>query len=347
MTTKNTMVPVTAPEKLEREKSALFNVPVLLEFFNRPDSFSQVFSVIKQVRPSVLFLYQDGIRAGRGDEAGHRACRDIAENIDWSCTVYRWYQSENQGCDPSGFLAQKWAFSHVDRCIVLEDDCVPALAFFPYCEELLERYKDDERINYICGMNNLGKWKPESASYFFGRRGSIWGWASWSRVVLDRYDDYRWFSEPYLKQLEKIWKPCHGWKQVAKRFRYCASTGKEYFEVLGCERQLRRDALNIIPAENMIKNVGCIGGTHSDVELKMYPRFYRKWMEMDVKNIEFPLRHPETVIQDVEYDRKMDPTDMQQVLLRLERIFLQLRYGRGDVLWEKFKRKCFKAFKRG
>ena len=37
----------------------------------------------------------------------------------------RSYQTKNQGCDPSEYLSQKWAFSIVDKCIVLEDDDVP------------------------------------------------------------------------------------------------------------------------------------------------------------------------------------------------------------------------------
>lgn len=327
------------PVQIKGKYASKCETPVLLEFFNRPDTFALVFEQVRLARPAILFLYQDGIRPGKGDEIGHKACREIAEDIDWDCTVYRWYQEENQGCDPSGFLAQRWAFTHAERCIVLEDDCVPSQAFFQFCTELLERYKDDERINYICGMNNLSSWKPEEASYFFGRRGSIWGWASWSRVVLDRYDDYHWLNDEYLNELGKKWKPCRNWNEIKKRYRYCASTGKQYFEVLGAERQLRRDALNIIPSENMVKNVGMLGGTHSDLELKMYPRFYRKWMLMESKEIAFPLRHPDKIVQDVAYDRAMDPNWFQNAMLRPERILLQIRYGNTKVLWNKLLKK--------
>lgn len=325
------------PTRIKGEYPSKCETPVLLLFFNRPDTFALVFEQVKKARPAVLFLYQDGIRPGRGDEAGHAECRRIAENIDWDCALYRWYQDENQGCDPSGFLSHRWAFSHVERCIVLEDDCVPSQSFFPYCTELLERYKDDERINIICGMNNLNTWQDCKDSYFFGRRGSIWGWASWSRVVLDWREDYEWVKDPsYLKQLKDTRSPCRNWKEVENRFRHCAATGKPYFEVLMLERQLRRDSLNIIPNTNMIKNVGLLGGTHSDVTLEMYPRFYRKWMELEAQEISFPLKHPETVVQNVAFDRAIDPGPIQKILIWPERIFLQLIHGNGKVLWKKF-----------
>lgn len=114
-------------------KSALVDVPVLILFFNRPQQLSQVFEQVKKARPSRLFLYQDGARNER-DLPGIKACREIVSQIDWECEVERLYQEKNFGCDPSEYISQKWAFSKVDKCIVLEDDDVPAVSFFQFCK---------------------------------------------------------------------------------------------------------------------------------------------------------------------------------------------------------------------
>ena len=95
------------------------DVAVLILFFNRPDHLSKVFAEVRKARPSKLFLYQDGPR-GERDMAGIEACRRVVENIDWECDVQRLYQERNYGCDPSEYISQKWAFSFVDKCIVLE-----------------------------------------------------------------------------------------------------------------------------------------------------------------------------------------------------------------------------------
>ena len=121
-------------------KSALVDVPVLILFFNRPQQLSQVFEQVKKARPSRLFLYQDGARNER-DLPGIEACREIVSQIDWECEVERLYQEKNFGCDPSEYLSQRWAFSMVDKCIVLEDDDVPSQSFFPFCKE---------RIRFLC-----------------------------------------------------------------------------------------------------------------------------------------------------------------------------------------------------
>ena len=329
------------PQHIKTGKPALIDVPVLLEFFIRPDYFGPVFGQVRLARPSVVLLYQDGAREGKGDEEGHAACRKIAEGIDWDCTVYRYYQEKNLGCDPSGFLAQRWAFSLVDRCIVLEDDCVPAQALFPYCRELLTRYENDDRVNIICGMNNLERWDSCEGSYFFSRRGSIWGWASWRRVVMDWKEDYDWVCDAaQVRHLRAAWKPCRNFSGLQKRWRYCASKNKPYFEMLLGERLLRTNSLNIVPKVNLVVNIGLLNGTHSDNELRMIPRFYRKWFTIQVygENI-FPLVHPASIERDIRFDRAIDPNWLQQMMLRPERIFLQLRYGEGGAkkLWEKAK----------
>lgn len=51
-------------------------------------------------------------------------------------------------------------------------------SFFPFCKELLEKYKNDERIHQICGMNNTGVSDHIDDSYLFTNNGSIWGWAT-------------------------------------------------------------------------------------------------------------------------------------------------------------------------
>ena len=101
------------------------DVAVLCIFFVRDECFAKVFAAVKQARPRVLLLWQDGPRENRpNDQIGIQKCREIAEDIDWDCEVHRFYNEKNYGCDPSTFYSHKWAFSIVDKCIVLEDDLV-------------------------------------------------------------------------------------------------------------------------------------------------------------------------------------------------------------------------------
>ena len=136
------------------------DVNVLLIFFTRADVFEKCFEAVRAVKPRRLLLWQDGPRENRPDDIEKiEKCRKIAENIDWDCEVHKCYNEKNYGCDPSTFYAHKWAFSIVDKLIVLEDDVVASSDFFRFCKELLDKYENDERIARICGMNEIKNFK--------------------------------------------------------------------------------------------------------------------------------------------------------------------------------------------
>jgi hypothetical protein len=156
--------------------------PVALILFRRPDRTQRVFERIRQARPERLFLIADGPRPGNAEEElGCDPARAVVERIDWPCEVVRDYADENLGLRrrvPTGLDA---VFDQVEEAIVLEDDCLPDPSFFPYCEELLERYRADERVVHISGSQLLAD-PAGRASYHFSRYVHIWGWASWRRA---------------------------------------------------------------------------------------------------------------------------------------------------------------------
>ena len=328
--------------KYDSEKDFDIDVAVLLIFFNRPGCFSKVFAQVKKARPSRLFLYQDGARKGVGtDIEGIKKCREIALDIDWKCEVFTLFQEENIGCDPSEYIAQKWAFSHVDKCIVLEDDDVPAQSFFRFCKELLDKYENDERINMICGMNNLESVNTPY-SYLFTETGSIWGWATWKRVVDSWEGDYALLSREYDKnKLLEYMRQMGGYPE--KRLRIWETnkeTGVEHYETILGIGQYVNHRLNIVPAKNMILNIGNNpeGGTHSVADLSMIPKGLRKIFTMGTYDIQFPLQHPPYIINDVGYQKNLFRVmgvghPLVQLWRNIEKVFLLLKHmGLKEVI---------------
>jgi len=158
--------------------------PVLVLTFNRPDTTAEVLAQIKSYRPSKIFLFSDGPRAGRAGESElvERTRAVMEEALDWGPEVHRLYCDTNQGLFKGVSGAIDWFFSHVDEGIILEDDCVPHPDFFGYCDELLDRYRDDARVWCISGDNSAGLTFSGDASYGFIRDPLIWGWATWKRA---------------------------------------------------------------------------------------------------------------------------------------------------------------------
>lgn len=281
------------------------DVAVLCIFFVREDCLKQTFAAIKEARPRTLLLWQDGPREGRADDlVGIQKCRDIVEDIDWDCEVHTFYNEKNYGCDPSTFYSHKWAFSIVDKCIVLEDDVVPSMDFFLFCKEMLDRYENDERINRICGMCQVKDFNcPDS--YFFSSIGSVWGWATWKRVADTWDEDYTFLNDDNAMALiRKI----HNAKSDVNYLQLCkrhAASGKPHWETIQTFSRYLNSQMNIIPSKNLIHNVGLgENSTHSNVELRCIPRAIQESNYCNIESLEFPLKHPKYVVENVEYKEK-------------------------------------------
>jgi hypothetical protein len=155
--------------------------PVALFLFRRPERTRRIFERIRGARPKQLFLIADGPLSA-DDRPGCEQARAVAEEIDWPCEVTRDFSDSNLGLKqriPSGIDG---VLREVDRAIILEDDCLPDPAFFGYCDELLDRYADEDRVMHVSGSQLLRSLPASDASYHFSRYVHVWGWATWRRA---------------------------------------------------------------------------------------------------------------------------------------------------------------------
>lgn len=333
-------------------KPALVDVAVLILFFNRPEPLSQVFEQVKKARPSKLFLYQDGPRNEK-DMPGILACREIVSAIDWECEVHQWFQEKNQGCDPSEYLSQKWAFSFVDKCIVLEDDDVPSLSFFPFCKELLDRYEHDTRICMIAGFNPEEVTPHVTSDYFFSTTFSIWGWASWRRVINQWDEQYSFLDDPENMGLLKNLIAARNYRDdfiyMCQRHR---EHGKAYYETIFQAANFFQSGLSIVPTKNMINNLGAIAdSTHFKGSIQTMPKGYRRIFTMDRYEVNFPLKHPRYVIENVAYKEAVYRImawrhPWIKIGRSFEELFLNLRFGNFGIIRESINGRIKKFLKK-
>lgn len=197
--------------------SVSFKTGVLFLVFNRPDTTKLVFERIRQVKPRRLYVAGDGPRQGYHDEKEKvKKAREIATTVDWPCEVKTLFRDKNLGCKKAISSAITWFFEHEEQGIILEDDCVPHLDFFTFCENLLNRYIEDVRVLAITGNNfQNGKQRGE-ASYYFSKYNHIWGWATWKRSWQNYDGDIKfwanwrnsknWFNYMYDKVERRYWK---------------------------------------------------------------------------------------------------------------------------------------------
>jgi hypothetical protein len=235
-----------------------FSTPILFLVFNRLDTAKQVFSVVRQIKPKYFYIASDGPRAGRPEEKDVvQEVRDyILQNIDWDCEVKTLFRDKNLGCGKAVSGAITWFFEQVEQGIVLEDDTVPALSFFNYCAELLEKYKDDSRIYHIAGHNPLGV-TNSSASYYFARVQHCWGWALWKRAWKQYSFDIQGLDDFIeQKKMRKIFRRSDDRRYWLKVFRQMEKHEIDTWDYQWIYAIFQNDGLCINPANNLISNIG-------------------------------------------------------------------------------------------
>ena len=340
---------------VEMEKWKI-DVPVYLNFFNRPETFKLVFEAVKAAKPSKLFLSCDGARTGNlNDEKNIAACRKVVEDIDWECEVHRNYSEENLGCGMRMYSGISWAFEYVDRLIILEDDCVPTQDCFLFFAEMLEKYAQDTRINAICGMNNLGVWDKNNTSYFFAKTASCWGWATWKRSWKNVEYDMPYMTDENTRRLFKNSVVPKGYgdkllKLGDNRYREYQEKGKlsAWTFQHGMSFWLNSQ-LFIIPAKNMIKNVGLTADSaHAPSDIRKLPKATQGLFNMKTYPMDFPLVHPKYVIDDAEFAHRVDlfmggGNSLNRFMRKLELLVRRIVfYEKGDLqklIKKKFKKK--------
>lgn len=231
--------------------------PIAFFVFNRPEPTARVFEAIRRQRPDRLLIVGDGPRTERENEASVvQQVRDIVGRVDWPCEVATNFSSENLGCKQRVASGLKWIFEQVEEAIILEDDCLPSPDFFSFCGELLKRYRHDQRIAGVNGINTLPR-SDASASYAFTNYFHCWGWATWRRVWKD-YDVNmtRWPAFRQSNQLANVLD--HVDEAIYWRGIFDAQHAGEIdsWDYAWQFMTLATGRLCISPAQNLISNIG-------------------------------------------------------------------------------------------
>ena len=270
------------------------DTPVVLLIFNRPDFTEVVFRAIAQARPKRLFVIADGPRTPE-DIARCAQARAVIK-VDWPCDLTMDYAEVNLGCRDRAASGFDRVFAQTETAIILEDDCVPDPTFFRFCHEMLDRYRDDERVMSVTGANYLGRWSREwrSASYHFSNFGSPWGWASWRRAW-ERFDNtmQAWKHPTTKNWLREVLGNDEMYQFQARRFDL-VSGDRHSWDIAWLFAKLLDAGLTIVPEVNLIRNIGCLGGNSIPATHTL--------ANMPTSSMVFPLRHPRAVAVDRTYD---------------------------------------------
>lgn len=280
--------------------------------FNRPAETAKVLDAIRTLRPQRLLVVADGPRENVPEDVENcAATRAVIDSVDWPCHLQTDYADRNLGCRRRVASGLDWVFSQVEEAIILEDDCLPDPSFFPYCEELLARYRDDPEVMIISGANLFQRYQPTENSYYASRYCLIWGWATWRATWQQHYDVdiVRWpelraqgWLKSFLKPLETAY-----WTRIFDQVSDGLDTW-DYSLIFSC---WLNSGLSLHPRHNLITNIGWnANGTHTTDPTSVLANLPRYPMD-------FPLRHPAKLERHAEADHRLEHLTFSGTLARV------------------------------
>lgn len=290
-----------------------FTVPVVLIVFNRSDFTARALDCIRRVRPQRLYVLADGARTTRPDD--DRLVREtravVEQRVDWPCEVRRIYSDTNLGCARRVSSGLDAVFAQEEAAIILEDDCLAAPSFFPYCAELLGRYRDNEIIAQIAGCSFQDRVPAGGPSYYFSRYPHCWGWATWRRAW--KYYDHSmaaWHSAD--REWLAAWIEHPAERRIwTDRFAATAAGEIDSWAFRWTLAVWRRRALTALPYRNLVSNVGF--GDSATHTRRANPSLARQRVPLS-----FPLIHPTDIVRNGVADEHTS-----QLLFRRAPLFLR------------------------
>jgi cephalosporin hydroxylase len=271
--------------------------PVALIIFNRTDTTQKVFEAIREAKPPKLLVISDAPRTNKeGESEQCAATREIINQVDWECEVLTNYSDVNLGPRKRISSGLDWVFEQVEEAIVFEHDCLPHPTFFRYCQELLEKYRDDERIMMISGNNFQFGHKRTEYSYYFSRYSHIWGWATWRRswkkydVSIKKWNHLK--ESSWLYDFLDNEQAAHYWARIFE----AVSNGFDTWDYSLLFSVWLNEGLCILPEANLVSNIG-FGSTAENCKNASSPL-----ANMLVKPMIFPLQHPPSIVRNYEAD---------------------------------------------
>ena len=288
-----------------------FTIPIAIFTFKRIEKTLEVLDRIAQVKPLKIYIISDNGRNDDEIKAVQELRQKIENRIDWKCEVVKKYAETNIGVYENIGNGAKWVLGQEESAIFLEDDNLPEITFFRYCQEMLTLYKNDTRVLWVCGTNYLKKHEPQDgSSYVFTKHMLPCGWASWGHKFNKFYDgNLELWQDEYLnkrvryenadKNLQN--QNISNWDQELQQLQKGLKPTSWDYQMSFTMRV--HGLYAIVPKYNQIKNIGVDldsihGGTSFDNIMT------ERFCGLETTPLDFPLRHPKAMLSDIEFEQK-------------------------------------------
>ena len=270
--------------------------PILYCCYNRLDLIKKSIKELQNIECKKIYIAIDGPKKNIDDEKKNVEIVQYIKSIKFISQVTILERDKNLGCKIAISDAINWFFQNEELGIILEEDLIPSKSFFQFCDYLLEKYKNEEKIMMISGTNYLGE-KIKSNKYFYSEHFLIWGWATWKRSW-SSYDVEmkNWKKMSVKSELQKRYSK-REFNFLENRFNSFFNSYSDTWDIQWYFNCILNRGLTIMPESNLVTNIG-VEGTHSK---KYYKTLFLEYGFIEVDKLISPLK----IERNYDFDTKL------------------------------------------
>ena len=242
--------------------------PIIVFAYNRPDHLKTVLEALAKnmhSKDSELFIFIDGPKNEKGivkNELVLKTAQMFQAGYFKNVTINN--HEKNRGLAKSVISGVSEVIEKYGRAIIVEDDSVPAPMFLDFMNKALDTYEDDLKVWSVGGFT-LPFDLPEGydRDVIFTQRCSSCAWGTWK----DRWEKIDWAMTSYGKFRFNLIKRAkfNKWGKDKASMLDDQMNGRiDSWAIRFDYEMFRHNALNVIPAKSLIKQIGFDGsGTHT------------------------------------------------------------------------------------
>lgn len=253
------------------------DTPVVVIAYNRPDKVRRLISRLNESKPTNIIFAVDGPKVGKPTDAAKVAeVQSLVNNFTWTDNVETRFRPSNLGLRAAVTDVVSHAVSQYGQAIILEEDTLPGKNWFPYAQEMLNRYRSDTSIEHISGYNlvpdkfqtNIGQGSrlsryPESIA-----------WATWDRAW-EKFDgSLEWALNASTGELAKIVGSTSGALRWKQNFADAEAGRISTWAYRWIASMWSRGSFVLSPNQNLVTYAGYDEGTNSFMKAP--------WSELDL-----------------------------------------------------------------
>jgi hypothetical protein len=153
-------------------------IPIVIFAYKKYLTLQEVFQAVITYNTNKIYIVIDKANTIYDEEFNIKV-RQVVGNLNKSVPCELILAPNHKGLIHIFDYALDIVFEKEKQAIILEDDTIPSPQFFIYCEQMLEKYKNNPQIGSIIGTN-LGAMQDASNFCTVPIGMPFWGWATWA-----------------------------------------------------------------------------------------------------------------------------------------------------------------------